>query len=118
MKHSLRAHRDRRSAEIVEDRKRVLAASEHLMELLHHRLEISANVDRPAIDACDATSSHPRHASDRRPVAPQPARRSRAGSGLQTVHEGAGTTRWWSAEWTPPPSPPTATDPSCQDDAR
>jgi hypothetical protein len=36
VKHRFGAHGDRRPAEIVQDREGVLAAGEHLVELIHH----------------------------------------------------------------------------------
>ena len=58
MKHCLWAHGNRRTADIVQHRERVLSTREHLVELLHHRLEITLHLDRSSVHACDATRGH------------------------------------------------------------
>ena len=58
VKHCLWAHGNGRTAEIVQHREGVLSTREHLVQLLHHRLEIALHVDRSSVHACDATRGH------------------------------------------------------------
>ena len=50
MQHRVWPHGDGGSAEVVQDREGVLAAGGHLVELLHHRPQLSVDVDRSSID--------------------------------------------------------------------
>ena len=58
VKHCLRAHGNRHAAEIVQHREGVLPTREHLVEFVHHRLEIPLHVDRSSVHARDATRGH------------------------------------------------------------
>jgi hypothetical protein len=58
VKHCLRAHGNRRTAEIVQHREGVLPTREHLVEFVHHRLEIPLHVDRSSVHARNATRGH------------------------------------------------------------
>ena len=58
VKHCLWAHGYRRTAEIFQHRERVLPAREHLVEFVHHVLEIPLHVDCSSVHARDATRGH------------------------------------------------------------
>lgn len=58
VKHCLRAHCNRRTAEIVQHRERVLPTREDLVQFVHHCLDIPLHVDRSSVDARDATRGH------------------------------------------------------------